>query len=328
MQASPRSTSDKFSRLRISHVALAIAAIVQSSSLLAAPVTVTSCGDAVGDSGSLRSKILGAAENDTIDLSTLSCANSIITLAQGVIPIAVGNLTLSGSTTQRLSISGDNLDRVFEPQVTGTLTIDNLTVEKGSFTTPEFSHGLVSGGCIYSLNGTVTLNNSTVTGCSVIDHTQRNITTKTEGAHGGAISTPNGGVNLSHSIVSNSFVETIDTNYSTDGGCIAANTLIAAYSTISGCIALPGTDTTSSGGGARVELAIISLSAIYNNAAASGGGLEIGGGAGSASVIYNSTISGNSGGYGGAIDSTNPVTPPLRSITASVWPAFTCPGGN
>ena len=309
MQTTKRRVTGAFSRLRISHIALAVAAVVQSSSLLAASVIVTSCGDTAGDSGSLRGKILGAAENDTIDLSMLSCANSIITLEQGMIPIAVGNLTLSGSTTKRLSISGNNLDRVFEPQLVGTFTIDNLTVEKGSFTTPKSSlHGFVGGGCIYSLNGAVALNNSTVTGCSVTDDTQRGSPTKSQGAHGGAISALNGSVVLSHSIVSNSFVNSIDANYSTDSGCIATKTLIAAYSTISGCIAVPGADGGSSGGGARVELAIVSLSTIFDNAAGSGGGLEIGGGAGSASAIYDSTISGNSGGYGGAIDSTNPLT--------------------
>ena len=293
-------------RPRMRHLVLAIAAIVPSQFLFAATRTVTSCGDAPGDTGSLRGQILAAAENDTVDLSTLSCTNSLITLAQGVIPIPVGNLTLSGSTTKRLTVSGDNLDRVFEPKIAGTFTIDNLTVEKGSFTTPAFSHASVSGGCIYSLNGGVTLNDSTVTGCSVIDDTQR--TSSGEGARGGAISTPNGSVVISHSVVSGSFVDSIDANYSTRGGCIATNTLIATYSTISGCIAIGGSNADSAGGGAAASLAIISLSAIYNNAAGSGGGLEIEGGASVASAIYESTISGNSGGYGGAIESSNPVT--------------------
>ena len=298
--------SCRFSRPRMRHLVLAIAAIVQSQPLFAGTRTVTSCSDAAGDNGSLRSQILAAAENDIVDLSTLTCTNSLITLAQGVIPISVGNLTLSGSATKRLTVSGDNLDRVFEPKIAGTFTINNLTVEKGSFTTPAFSHAGVSGGCIYSLNGSVTLNNSTVTGCSVIDDTQR--TTSGEGAHGGAISTPNGNVSMSHSIVSGSFVDSIDVNYSTRGGCISTNTLIASYSTISGCIALGGSNADSAGGGAAAALAIISLSTIYNNAASSGGGLEIEGGASVASAIYESTISGNSGEYGGAIESTNPLT--------------------
>ncbi|HEX3896861.1 MAG TPA: choice-of-anchor Q domain-containing protein [Rudaea sp.] len=299
-------TSAGFSRPRLRHLVIAIAAIIQSPPLFAVTKTVTSCGDTVGDNGSLRSQILAAAENDTIDLSTLSCANSVITLEQGVIPIAVGNLTVSGSATKRLAVSGNNLDRVFEAKVAGTFTIDNLTVEKGSFTTPQFSRALVSGGCVYSLNGGVALNNATVTGCSVIDDTQR--TTSGQGAQGGAISTPNGNVTMSHSTVSDSFVDSIDANYSTHGGCIATHTLIASYSTISGCIALGGSSANSAGGGAVVDLAIISLSTIYNNAASAGGGLEIEGGASVASAIYESTISGNSGGYGGAIESTNPLT--------------------
>lgn len=295
-------------RPRIRALVLAIATLAQSSSLLANTLTVTSCGDTVGDAGSLRSKILAASENDTIDLSTLSCANSIITLEQGVIPVAVGNLTLSGSATKRLAVSGNNLDRVFEPQAAGTFVLDNLTVEKGSFTTPQFSHAQVSGGCIYSLNGSVSLNNATVTGCSVIDDTQRSGTTSKDGARGGAISTPNGNVLLSHSIVSSSFVDSIDAQYSTQGGCIAAKTLLASYSIISGCIALGGSNADSAGGGAAVELAGISLSAIYDNAAGAGGGLEIEGGPSSTTTVYDSTISGNSGGYGGAIESTNSVT--------------------
>jgi hypothetical protein len=306
MKTTKGRTSPRFSRPRMRHLVLAIAAVVQSPPLFAATKTVTSCGDAVGDSGSLRSQILAAAENDTIDLSTLSCANSVITLEQGVIPIAVGNLTLSGSATKRLSVSGNNLDRVFEPKIAGTFTIDNLTVEKGSFTTPEYSRAAVSGGCVYSLNGGVALNNSTVTGCSVIDDTHR--TTSGQGAQGGAVSTPNGNVVMSHSVVSDSFVDSIDANYSTHGGCIATHTLIASYSTISGCIALGGSSADSAGGGAFVSLAIISLSTVYNNAASAGGGFEIEGGASVASSIYESTFSGNSGGYGGAIESTNPVT--------------------
>jgi hypothetical protein len=261
----------------------------------------------MGDGGSLRSKIFAASENDTIDLSTLNCTDSVITLGQGVIPIAVGNLTLAGSATKRLTVSGNNLDRVFEPQAAGTLTIDGLTIEKGSFTTPQFSHGQVSGGCIYSLNGSVALNNSTVTGCSVIDDTQRSVVSGA-GAHGGAISTPNGNVLMSHSIVSTSFVDSIDTDYSTHGGCIATNTLIASYSIINGCIAIGGSNAGSAGGGVDAKLAIVSLSAIYDNAAGSGGGFEIEGGAPSTSAIYDSTFSGNSGGYGGAIESSNSVT--------------------
>jgi hypothetical protein len=84
--------------------------------------------------------------------------------------------------------------------------------------------------------------------------------------------------------------------------------LIAVNSVISGNLAIAGSESNGNGGGAAVEAAIITGSAIFGNIASFGGGMEIEGGS-SASSIANSTISGNTSKYhGGGLILQNPTT--------------------
>ena len=183
-----------------------------------------------------------------------------------------------------------------------------MTIEQGKYVTPKFAHAFVSGGCIYSTGGSVALTDSTITACSIVNNTQRSGTVSGDGANGGGIGAPEGSVTLTRSTVSNNFVQGIDPAYSTSGGGVRAHVLIAVDSIISGNIVTPGSEGTSEGGGATIETAIVTNSAIFNNSSDFGAGLYIEGGT-SASTITNSTISGNEADYhGGGITSRNPIT--------------------
>jgi hypothetical protein len=73
--------------------------------------------------------------------------DSLITLEQGVLqtPANVDNLTLQGPGSNSLLISGNLSDRVLTHVGMGTLTINNLTIERGSFVTPLFSPAFIEG---------------------------------------------------------------------------------------------------------------------------------------------------------------------------------------
>lgn len=122
---------------------------------------VTQCGD--GGAGSLREALAGAAPDDTIDLSALTCGT--ISLTGGALPVVQHGLTLRGPGAATLAVAGNGADRVLRHTGTGTLTIEGLTVRGGAVagTDPEDT---VRGGCIDS-DGSVVLTGSTVRDCSV-----------------------------------------------------------------------------------------------------------------------------------------------------------------
>ncbi len=126
--------------------------------------------------GSLRSAIIAASADDTLDLSALS---GTITLTSGELSINK-NLTITGPTAASLTISGNSASRVFN--ITGgTVDITNVTISDGSVAdngagilnagtltlsnstiTNNASSGANNGGGIYNDGGTMTVTNSTV----------------------------------------------------------------------------------------------------------------------------------------------------------------------
>jgi hypothetical protein len=134
----------------------------------ATTLAVTSCDDD-GSPGTLRAVVAAAGDGDTVDLTQLSCGT--ITLMSGQISTDVDNLTIEGPGADVLTIDGNygagdaSVGRVFDHGGSGTLTLDGLTITKGLIDVPYFAFEY--GGCILSGNGSVELNNSTVTGCKV-----------------------------------------------------------------------------------------------------------------------------------------------------------------
>lgn len=137
----------------------------------AATLTVTDCGDGP-EPGTLRNTIATAVDGDIVDLRALAC--STITLANGVIPIPVENLSLLGPGADVLAIDGAALDRVFIHPYAGTFAIDGLTVRNGRVRATGFD--VTGGGCIAEASYLV-LDNTVVSGCYAGG----------EGAYGGAI---------------------------------------------------------------------------------------------------------------------------------------------
>jgi hypothetical protein len=109
-----------------------------------------------GKGYTLRTGIAAAQEGDTIDLNALPLTCSTITLTGGEIPIPRANLTISGAIGRTVTVSGNNVGRVFYHSGGGTLTLTGFEVAYGST--------VGNGGCIYS-NGGPTLSGMIVSHC-------------------------------------------------------------------------------------------------------------------------------------------------------------------
>lgn len=108
-----------------------------------AQIPVTHCADD-GTPGSLRTAVASAISGDTVDLTQLTCSR--ISLTQGAIDIEVDELAFIGPGADRLSIDGNDQDRVFYHAAPGPLLISNLTIERGHHTASGTDVGF--GGCI------------------------------------------------------------------------------------------------------------------------------------------------------------------------------------
>ena len=270
-------------------------------------IVVHNCNDS--GNGSLRNALNNANNGDTIDLTQLSCSK--ITLTTGSLLFTQTTITLQGPGAKYLSIDGNDAYAPLLHNGTGTLYVDDLTVERGRkyFTSAQVDDA--RGGCIFS-GGNVFLSNSLVDDCVVSD---------TDNAHlalGGGIYAY-AGVSLSNSAVTNSkslngwgggiysksFVDVTDSfvagnyAYQKGGGVYASNGLNISYSTID------SNHAGYNGGGAfGYGNVLITNSTISNNDSNDrGGGVFIGEGAGAtvAPTILSSTISGNNAYWGGGV---------------------------
>jgi sugar lactone lactonase YvrE len=301
---------------RRSSLAAALAIAVGSIALESMPafadtLPVTNCTDA--DAGSLRAVIANAHEADVIDLSALTCSQ--ITLASEI-KINRNALTIQGPPggtffTGGIYISGAQNFRVFDHKGVGVLELDNLMLIDGKYAGP-----VAQGGCVLS-SGSVTLNNSSVSGCKV---------NATAGKGGGAGIYAANTVTLNHSSVSGNVADSNSANGAYGGG-IRANTLVANYSTIHDNKAVPGPGATKSSGfhdfGGGVFLYTGASSSITNStvdgnyAYGSGGGIYAIGGT---LTISNSTISRNvadNGTSGICAENNNPTTLNVSNSTVA-----------
>jgi len=201
---------------------------------------ITSCDDgatAATTPGTLRYEILHAMQTDAINVSNISvvCGTSYLTLYEGEIPITQSALAIygSGSTNAIRTIHG----RIFKHTGAGTLSISELTIESGYYSS-AYSSNNADGGCIYSA-GNVTLTNASVIDCEARLYKPSSGSPQ---VRGGAIFAK-GKVTLTGSKVSGNLADTLYDSLNSPvieaiGGGIYAGSVSADYSTIAGNTAL------------------------------------------------------------------------------------------
>ncbi len=283
--------------------------------------TVDTCadnesGDVTTHTGSLRFTVGNAGDNDTIDMSDLTCAT--ISLVTGEIAIQQNSLTLNGPGAGKLTIERQTRSvvpfRVLDHQGTGVLKINYLTIAHGL---EANNSGNAYGGCIYS-KGEVDLTQSVVTDCEA----------DAPGyiAFGGGVFT-RGNLSLKYSTVSHSYASGSGAR---GGGACAIGAFTSTGSTIQDNNAysangdsLQGYDALG-GGIFAAEGVIIQSSTISGNSASADskslgfvGGIAIVAQTSTQSATFiSSTISHNSArGYTGGIYSNVPLA--LESTTVA-----------
>lgn len=271
--------------------------------LPAATIPVTNCDDS--GAGSLRDALQNVAvDGDTVDMTGLSC--SLITLTTGSILFFQNNITLQGPGSTSLFLSGGTGSSRVAPLLhdgTGTLSINDMTIEDGAkyFTSAQIDNA--RGGCIFSA-GFVSLSDSEVKYCTAQN------TGTTYGALGGAVYAATG-ILMSNSSVLDSSVSGVP--FGNGGGLYTPGFITMADSFVEGNTAsLHGGGVQARGGGGD----LIKYSQISNNEAFSAVGVYTYGD----TTIENSTISGNTGFAGvgiwfRGIGATQPIT--LLSSTVS-----------
>lgn len=318
-------------------VMLVLAAVAPAPAVHAAPLNLlvtkfvdTADGVCSSSDCSLREAIIAANANPGQDVITIPGGSFELTLTgAGEDAAATGDLDITQSATFIMSgtttIAANGLwnDRIFHilPGVTATLT--GLALSGGKA-------GNASGGAILN-QGTLTLNNSTISGSSAaggggiantgtltLNTTMVHTNTATGATNGGGISS-SGTLTLNNSTVNTNTAaggsggglsltgfamlntSTINGNSALGGGGIANNaTLDMTDSTVGGNSA-----TTQSGGGiANSATLTLNRAVVYGNSASGsgrgGGVLNTG-----ALALTNSTLSGNSAASGGGLANTS-----------------------
>ncbi len=241
---------------------------------------VENCNDA--GPGSLRNAAQHANDGDGIDLSALTC--STISVTSGAINLP--DVILTGPGADVLSIDGINNEnhRIFNHSSSGgTLTIKDLTISRGKYTSNQ---GL-GGGCLRSSGGNVVLENTKFSSCGVVTPLGAN-----GNARGGAIAAYGSGYLEMHEVmITGSFART-DHGVAYGGAVYAQGHLQILASTISNNnTSASGVGATVAGGGlfTRSSAWIDSSTIDGNTSAGAGGGgvFEHGG------HLTNSTVSNN-----------------------------------
>jgi uncharacterized repeat protein (TIGR01451 family) len=161
-------------------------AVTNTASFVVCPANLLVTTSADSGAGSLRQAILNACSGGTISFDiTPGHVTSPITLTGGELVIDK-DLTILGSTTASLTISGNHNSRIFKVQSGNSLTISNLTIADGQAS---------FGGGIYSV-GNLTIVGSTFAG------------NKAVGGEGGAIDSEDGTLRVINSTISGNLADT------------------------------------------------------------------------------------------------------------------------
>ncbi|HET6880873.1 MAG TPA: hypothetical protein VFI31_12000 [Pirellulales bacterium] len=294
--------------------------------------------------GSLRAEIAAAHNGDTIqfDPNLFASGPQTIALTSGELLIK-HNLTISGPGAAELTISGDNLSRVFElgsSQAKPTVTISGVTLSGGDGVAAAGSSNYFDGSGGAVLNwGTLTVNNCTLSGNSAHGsgngggaiENQGTLTvtgstlsgnSETGGGLGGAIENAGGTLKVSSS--------TLSGNTAYGGGAILnEGTLLISASTLSGNSAKNPGGVGGFGNGGAIQSFPVSSRLAYqlnvstciftnNSAGHAGGAISVE----SSCLITGSTFGGaaglgNSATFGGAIYVQTPPQVYANSVTLS-----------
>jgi CSLREA domain-containing protein len=143
-----------------------------------------------------------AAGPDTITFTLPPSAT--ITLAGSQLPTIIDHLTIDGSTAVSLTISGDNITRIFMVGGAPAVTLTTLTIEHGQ---------AITGGAVYNDGGSLTIDNSLLEDNSA--------------EYGGGLYNEAGSLTITNSRIANNFAEY-------GGGAIfnTENTTTTIHSTI------------------------------------------------------------------------------------------------
>lgn len=289
-------TSLALARSRRTPLASAVAALFALSAPAAYATTfVTNCNDT--GAGSLRAAVATAAEGDTVDASGLTaaspgCGLSKITLKTGDIVINRNTLTIKGPGPANLTVTAkyDNgmgtthqyQNRIFTHNGTGTLHVEDMTVNKGYVLTTAATAAL--GGCVYSKAG-VALKNVNMTFCTA--------KSASGASKGGAIYSKGQTYTLMSNLTLNSATSASSAGYG--GGVAAVGNFIAKYSSFTANSATNTGATSGISGGVdtRGTLTLIRNTTISGNRSNGNiGGLTVVN-SGATATLINSTISGN-----------------------------------
>lgn len=232
----------------------------------AATVMVTTLADS--GPGSLRQAIADAAPGDTITFASIASSGTI-TLTSGQLTIGK-SLTIDGPGVAALTISGNNMPRVFAVAAGATVQIAGLTIANGS---PSLSSsgaaGYLGGGVDNS--GALTLDSAVLRDnlSGAIDNT--------------------GALTVSRTLISHNSGNTRLPFPAISAGGIANTSIVTVTSSTI------ADNTAGAGPGFR-----------YGNPAPGADGGGIANGAGGTLTIANSTIYGNKAGVGGSNDDGSP----------------------
>ena len=277
MNTQMKTFNSNTSRILFATCLSALCLIVLSTQ--AATITVSNTNDS--GAGSLRQAIADANDGDTIDFGV----SGTITLTTDLL-LVEKSINISGPGASNLAIDGNHARRAFYIGWGRTVTISGLAISNGY---------AVDGGGIWNNHGTLTINNSTLSGNSATD--------------GGAIlNDGGGGFGGSATLTINN--STLTGNSSAYHGGVIYNKGYSGSATLTiNNSTLSGNSATAFGGGiynfgdyGSAILTINNSTLSGNSTDSIGGGICNHGFAGSATLtINNSTLSGNSANSGAGI---------------------------
>jgi hypothetical protein len=115
-------------RWSLAYLLVAVLALAPSvAPVRAADQVVSDCGDN-GGTNQLRAK-LTAAQSSGGGTITFACGPATITLTGGILPLITTNITIDGAGT--ITLSGNNISRLFIVANGGSLTLRRITLTKG-----------------------------------------------------------------------------------------------------------------------------------------------------------------------------------------------------
>ncbi len=277
---------------------------------------MTSPLDSLTTPGTLRYAVAHAGNGDRIVLKADALAAGI-TLTQGELLLTQQNLTIDTKAgNDPVTISGDNLSRIFELATGASVTMHNLTIADGNAQTghPADPHEGRGGGVVVDEGATLTINDSTVTdnsaprlGGGIADYGTLTVNNSAVtdnhalGTYGGGIAVFSGApfsAPFSASLTVKDSTVSGNTAFQNGGGIAD----VASTVTLNNCDVTGNSAYLYNGGGLNNHGGNLTIShsrVSGNSSNGSGGGIY--NFAGASATVSDSSLSGNSAFFGGGI---------------------------